>query len=116
MPDHMNDHDLLIAMKAEFSTKLDRVIQDVKDLNNNTAKRVHDLEEEKLDKEEANRIHAEYDKINQDHEIRIRANTSFIDNLKGRYIILGVIASILISVVVSLTVFGLQRLLISAAS
>lgn len=116
MPDQTNDHDLLIAMKAEFSTKLDRVILDVKDLKDNTAKRVHDLEEEKLDKTEAERMAREAEKVHEDHEDRLRDLQTFRDNLKGRYAILAILGSILISIVVSLTVFGLQRLLINAAS
>src|ERR1700674_5313705 len=41
------DHDLLLTFKAEVATKLDRVISDVKDLKDNVAARVSDLEQEK---------------------------------------------------------------------
>ena len=41
------DHDLLLTFKAEVSTKLDRVISDVKDLKNDSLSRVATLEEEK---------------------------------------------------------------------
>lgn len=66
------DHDLLIAMKAEFSTKLDRVIADVKELKENVADRVSALEIEKMNKEEAERYKEAADKIHADHEERLR--------------------------------------------
>jgi hypothetical protein len=53
----MQDHDLLI----EVNTKLDRVILDVKELNNNTNQRVTDLEHHKADRTEI-----------EDHEVRLR--------------------------------------------
>lgn len=46
------DHDLLLTLKAELGTKLDRVILDVKELKDNVAARVTDLEQEKMSKEE----------------------------------------------------------------
>jgi hypothetical protein len=45
-----SDHDLLLTLKAELGTKLDRVIVDVKELKDNVAARVTDLEQEKVSK------------------------------------------------------------------
>ena len=47
---NQSDHDILIALKAEVTTKLDRVILDVKELKDNVAARVTVLEEEKASK------------------------------------------------------------------
>ena len=47
-----DDHDLLLTFKAEVSTKLDRVISDVKELKDNVAARVSALEEEKTNKKD----------------------------------------------------------------
>ena len=61
MPDQPNihietgnssDHDILLTLKAELGTKLDRVIVDVKELKDNFAARVTDLEQEKVSKED----------------------------------------------------------------
>ena len=49
---HSADHDLLLTFKAEVSTKLDRVITDVKDLKDDLVARVTDVEREKLNKAE----------------------------------------------------------------
>lgn len=51
-PAQSNDHDLLLTLKAELGTKLDRVIVDVKELKDNVAARVTDLEQEKVSKDE----------------------------------------------------------------
>ena len=45
MNKNQSDHDILIALKAEVTTKLDRVILDVKELKDNVAARVTVLEE-----------------------------------------------------------------------
>lgn len=50
MNENQSDHDILIALKAEVTTKLDRVILDVKELKDNVAARVTVLEEEKASK------------------------------------------------------------------
>jgi hypothetical protein len=65
MNEQQNDHDLLISLKAEVTTKLDRVIEDVKELKDNVAKRVTDLENEKVNK-------TEFDEVRDDHEARLR--------------------------------------------
>jgi hypothetical protein len=62
------DHDLLISMNV----KLDRVITDVRDLNDSTARRVSSLEQEKLDKVEADRLLKEEEKVHANHGKRIR--------------------------------------------
>lgn len=63
-----SDHDLLITV----NTKLNRVIDDIKDLKDNTTQRVLALEAEKLNKEEALRIKKENDDAHLDYELRLR--------------------------------------------
>src|SRR3954466_5880072 len=62
------DHDLLISMNV----KLDRVITDVRDLNDSTTRRVSQLEQEKLDKTESSRLSKEAAELHEDHETRLR--------------------------------------------
>ena len=62
------DHDLLI----EINTKLERAIQDLGELKNTVYKRVDTLEQQKLDKEESNRLVLEANIFRDDHETRIR--------------------------------------------
>ena len=66
------DHDLLLTFKAEVSTKLDRVISDVKELKDNVAARVSALEEEKLNQKEFQSVRADAEKLHSDHEKRLR--------------------------------------------
>jgi hypothetical protein len=47
-PAQSNDRDLLLTIKAEMGTKLDRVISDVKDLKDDLTSRVSDLENQKV--------------------------------------------------------------------
>jgi hypothetical protein len=77
-PAHSNDHDLLLTLKAEVTTKLDRVIADVKDLKDDIASRVSDLENEKLSKEEFDTFKTQNEATRTDHEDRIRSNTNWI--------------------------------------
>jgi hypothetical protein len=99
-PPPNNDHDLLLTIKAEMGTKLDRVIADVKDLKDDLASRVSELEGEKLGTDEfttyKNVVAAEtktykdsierdrvefkraVDLTIDDHETRIRSNTAWI--------------------------------------
>ena len=65
----VQDHDLLI----EINTKLGRVIADVKELKDTTAARVTHLEEEKVDKVEADRLEKENAAAHNDHEKRLRS-------------------------------------------
>lgn len=62
-----NDHDLLI----ELNTKMAGLIQDVRELKDNTTKRVDALELEKEDKTEISRLLTEANKIHDNHEKRL---------------------------------------------
>lgn len=69
MNDHdLLDHDLLIAI----ATKLDRAIQDIKELKDNAAARIDALEAEKLNQKEFESVRLSSDKLHGDHEKRIR--------------------------------------------
>lgn len=62
------DRDLLIEIK----TKLDRAINDINELKDNTAHRVDNLENTKLEKNEFYRIQSEMNLIDKDFELRLR--------------------------------------------
>lgn len=86
------DHDLLIQMDV----KLDRVIKDVADLNDSTARRVSDLEQEKLDKAEAARLQKESEAVHANHNRRI----TFLE--RGYWIAAGALS--VIDIVISILV------------
>lgn len=111
------DHDAIVTLVSEMRQlrlEVKDIKTDIKEVRDNVASRVDDLEQEKMDKAEAMRILAEAkseaDKLHVDFETRLREDRAFIDNMKGKYAILAVVVSIGISIVVSLTVFGLQNL------
>ena len=61
-----DDHDLLI----ELRTEMQNVRKDIKDLNDGTASRIKTLESDKVDRKDLDIIQK---KVNEDHEVRIRA-------------------------------------------
>src|SRR5581483_8724747 len=65
---YQEDHDTLIRDEV----KVDRALQDIAQLRDGLAKDVAKLEVSKLDKEEANRLVGEAEKLHADHERRIR--------------------------------------------
>ena len=67
------DHDLLVSV----STKLDRAIEDIKELKDGMAARITALEQNKLDIQESTRFKSEADAIHDDHEGRIRTLESW---------------------------------------
>ena len=70
---HSPDHDLLLTFKAEVTTKLDRVISDVKDLKDDLASRVSGLETEKLSKEDFDNFKTEFAKDFDEFKAEIKA-------------------------------------------
>lgn len=94
---NVSDHDLLIELRTEMRA----VRGDIKDLRDNTSKRVDFLESNKFDKSEANRLIKEADETHSDHEKRIRSVELFQQNLMGRYVVLGVLGVAFLSAVVS---------------
>jgi len=64
----MNDHDLLIVIH----TTVKHLIENMKELKDNTVDRVTSLELEKMSRDEAERRHKESDGIHRDHELRLR--------------------------------------------
>lgn len=82
--ENRDDHDLLISMKSEFGTKLDRVIDDVAALSNNLVGKVEKLEIEKATKQEIEDIKREQAVMYERHEVQI-------DLLKGwRWYVIGI--------------------------
>lgn len=69
-PQSIENHSLLIEIK----TKLERVITDVAKLNDTLVSDIAKLQIEKQDKYEAQRIQSELEKVQGDHESRIRSN------------------------------------------
>ena len=91
------DHDLLLRI----STQVERVITDVARLNDNFAGRINTLESSKVDK-------TSNDKIQLDHENRIRETEKFQENIIGKLTIInGIITVILIAIGAWITkIFG----------
>lgn len=96
-PNGLTDHDLLIELRTEMRG----VRTDVKDLRDNTSKRVDALENEKMNRDEVMRLKADADKIHDDHEERLRGLEKDNDNFKGKYAIVGGIIVIIVSALVS---------------
>jgi hypothetical protein len=78
------DHDLLI----QINTKLERVILDVKELNDNTTLRVTHLEDEKVDKKE-------FQRSEDDKERRLRALEKWRWGLVGAFAIITALISLI---------------------
>jgi hypothetical protein len=98
------DHDLLIELRTEMKA----LRSDVKDLKDNTSKRVDALENEKIDRIEVTRLKNDADKIHDDHEARIRAVEKLWENFTGKWAILAALATIMLSALVSLGVSMLK--------
>lgn len=96
-PNGLSDHDLLIELRTEMRG----VRQDVKDLRDGTSKRVDDLENQKMNRDEAMRLKEEADKVHNDHEARLRVLEKDNDNFKGKYAIVGGIIVMVVSALVS---------------
>lgn len=65
---HSNDHDLLV----KITTQVDRLLVDVKEIKDDTATRVDNLEREKYDRAEADRVIRDATAIHEGFEIRIK--------------------------------------------
>lgn len=96
-PNGLSDHDLLIELRTEMRG----VRSDVKDLRDNTTKRVDDLENDKANRDEMMNLKRDADKIHDDHETRLRNLEKDNDNFKGKYAIVGGIIVIIVSALVS---------------
>jgi hypothetical protein len=77
-------------MKAEFGAKLDRALADIKELKDNVAARVTDLENEKLNKDDFGTYISEHSASHKilldgqtDHEKRIRSLETAKNTLQG---------------------------------
>ena len=89
VPDH-SDHDLLLRI----DTKVERVIHDVAQLNDNYSGRIEALEHNKLSDEDYKSGHI-------DHESRLRAVEKFQDNMIGRLGVLAAGISLLVAGIVN---------------
>lgn len=89
VPDH-SDHDLLLRI----DTKVERVIHDVAQLNDNYSGRIEALEHSKLSDEDYKSGHI-------DHESRLRAVEKFQDNMIGRLGVLAAGISLLVAGIVN---------------
>lgn len=92
-----SDRDLLIKL----SVQVEQLIKDIKELKDTTSKRVDILETEKESKTEVSRLWQEANKIHDDHETRIRSVENIFESFKGKYAILAVIGTALVSVVIT---------------
>ena len=116
-----SDHDAIVTLVAETralsrqisemkNVELKDIRADIKEVKDNVADRVRDLEQEKIDKAEVLKMQQDAEKIHTDHETRIRVNEQFRENFKGKYAILAVLGSAVISVVVSLVILAANKL------
>lgn len=117
-----SDHDAIVTLVAETralgrqisdmkNVELKDIKADIKEVKENVADRVRDLEQEKMDKAEAVKLQADAKIIHDDHENRIRSNETFINNFKGKYAILAVFGSLFISIAVSLIMLAVNKLI-----
>lgn len=74
---------------------------DIKDIKDNTQKRIETLESYKFDKVEAQRLMLEGQKVHDDHESRIRLMESRYENLIGKWGVVVAIAITAISALIS---------------
>lgn len=83
--DGTSDHDFLLTFSTEVKTKLNSIAADIKELKDNTAGRINDLEAEKLNVKDSYLVlHKEAnDKINADHETRLRAQETLANRIIG---------------------------------
>ena len=75
------DHDILIEIK----TQVIRLISDVKELKDETAKRVEVVERDKLSKEEFEIEQTKHDEAHSRYEEQIERSTGRIDFLISKY-------------------------------
>ena len=94
------DRDLLIKLNTQVET----LIADVKELKDNTAKRVDALETIKEDKTEVARLLVEANKVHADHETRLRSLESIFESFRGKYAILAVLGMAIVSIITSLII------------
>ena len=98
------DHDAIVTLVSEMRqlrVEVKDIKTDIKAVQENVANRVSDLEQEKIDKVEAMRLFDANEKVHIDHEERLRELKTFKDDLKGKYAILAIVASVIISIIVS---------------
>ncbi len=95
--EHTRDHDLLIKL----NTQMDTLIRDVKEMKDNTAKRVDDLEADKVSMAQLEQYRADGAKIHDDHEARLRNVENIFESFKGKYAILAVIGMAIVSLIVT---------------
>ena len=116
-----SDHDAIVTLVAETralgrqiaemkNVELKDIRADIKEVKDNVADRVRDLENEKANKADIDKMASDAEKIHADHETRIRVNEQFRENFKGKYAILAVLGSAVISVVVSLVILAANKL------
>lgn len=116
-----SDHDAIVTLVAETralsrqisemkNVELKDIKADIKEVKDNVADRVRDLENEKMDKAEVLKMKTDADKLHDDHETRIRVNEQFRENFKGKYAILAVLGSAVISIIVSLVILAANKL------
>jgi hypothetical protein len=85
------DHDAIITLIAEvrnLGKGMDALKADIKEVKDNVAQRVSDLEREKVDKAEVDRLLKESENIHRDHSKRLR----FLE--RGYWIAVGALAMI----------------------
>lgn len=93
----MSDHDLLIELRTEMRA----VRNDLREMKDNTSRRVDFLESQKEDKTEVQRLLKEANKIHDDHEARLRDLEDEQNNFRGKYIVISALSVMVVSAVIS---------------
>lgn len=88
------DHDLLIELRTEMRA----VRVDIKDLKDNTSKRVDALESEKINAVEVFRMKQDADDIHHDHEKRLKKIESLTIYWAGGLAVINIIIGIAVAV------------------
>lgn len=107
------DHDAIVTLVSEMrqlrkevsdlkTVDMKELKDDVKEVKDNVADRVADLENEKLDKVEADKLVEDGKKVQQDFETRIRTLEQFKENWSGKYVVIAAIVGILITVIIEI--------------
>lgn len=107
------DHDAIITLIAEMRSlrgEVKDIKVDIKEVKENVADRVTDLEREKMDKDAAEKLLNDANIVHKDLHDRLTTAERFIENFKGRYAIMAVMGGVLVSVITTLIVITITQI------
>lgn len=98
--ENKNDHDLLIEIK----TTLGFVLAELREVKDNSYRRIDNLEREKISRDEVAKLKSDADIIHKELGDDIGEIKIFISNLKGKWAIIGTFIGLATSFTMSLIV------------